>query len=56
MKPSSFRSLFGIAEERGLYIEQMDVVMAFLFGFLDEDVFANQPERYVIDAALVCHF
>ena len=55
VKPSSFRSLFAIAAERGLHMEQMDVVTAFLYGFLDEDIFVNQPEGYVIDAALVCH-
>lgn len=55
VKPSSFWSLFGIAAEGSLYIEQMDVVTAFLYGFLDEDIFLNQPEGYVIDAALVCH-
>ena len=55
VKPSSFQSLFWIAAECGLYIEKMDVVTAFLYGSLDEDIFVNQPERYVIDAALVCH-
>lgn len=55
IKPSSFQSLFGIAAERSLYMEQMDVVTAFFYGFLDEDIFVNQPEGYVIDAALVCH-
>ena len=55
VKPSSFRSLFEIAAKRSLYMEQMDVVTAFLYGFLDEDIFVNQPEGYVIDAALVCH-
>ena len=33
----------------------MDVVTAFLYGFLDEDIFVNQPEGYMINAALVCH-
>ncbi len=56
MKSSLFRSFFKIAEERSLYMEQIDVVMAFLYGFLDENIFINEPEGYVIDAALVCHF
>lgn len=55
MKPSLFRSLFGIAVEYGLYMEQMDIVTAFFYGFLDEDIFVNQIEGYVIDVALVCH-
>ena len=36
-------------------MEQMDVVTAFLYGFLDEDILVNQPEGYVIDTVLVCH-
>ncbi len=36
-------------------MEQIDVVTASLYGFLDEDIFVNQPEGYVIDAVLVCH-
>ena len=28
----------------------------FFYSFLDEDIFVNQPEGYIIDAALVCHF
>ena len=55
VKPSLYWSLFAIAAERGLHMEQMDVVTAFLYGFLDEDIFVNQPEGYVIDAAVVCH-
>ena len=55
VKPSSFRLLFAIVAEQGLHIEQMDVVTAFFYSFLNEDIFVNQPEGYVIDAALVCH-
>ena len=33
----------------------MDVVTVFFYNFLDENIFVNQPEGYVIDAALVCH-
>ena len=35
VKPSSFHSLFAIAAERGLHMEQMDVVTAFIYGFLN---------------------
>ncbi len=34
MKPSSFRSLFGIAAERGLYIEQMEIVTTCLYDLM----------------------
>ncbi len=56
LKLALFWSLLGIAEERGVYKEQIDIVTAFLYGFLDEVVFVNKPERYVIDVSLVGHF
>ena len=55
IKPSSFRSLFAIAAKQGLYMEQIDVVTAFFYGFLDKDIFVNQLEGYMIDAIVVCH-
>lgn len=36
-------------------MEQMDVITAFFYGFLEEDIFVNQRERSVIDAALIYH-
>ena len=44
VKPSLFRSVFGIAAECSLYMEQMDVVTAFLYGFLDEDIFISRRD------------
>ena len=41
VKPSLFQSLFAIAAERGLYIEQIDIVTAFFYGFLDKYIFVN---------------
>jgi len=54
VKPATFRMMFGIAATRDLHIEQMDVVTAFLYGFLDELVYVEQPHGFVTDPDLVC--
>lgn len=56
LKLALFWSLLRIAEKRGVYMEQMDGVTSFLYGFLGEFVFVNKPEGYVIDVSLVGHF
>ena len=55
VKPASFRTLFAISAERNLHIEQMDVVTAFLYGFLDEDIYVTQPKDFAVDSTYVCH-
>ena len=32
----------------------MDVVTAFLYGFLDEVIYVNQPDSFIRDPTLVC--
>ena len=54
VKASSFRTLFGLAAERRLHAEQMDIVTAFLYGLLDEIIFVNQPDGFIADPSLVC--
>lgn len=54
VKPASFRMLFAISAERGLGIEQLDIVTAFLYGFLDEAIYIKQPEGFIEDPSLVC--
>lgn len=55
VKSASFRTLFGIAAERRLRIQQMDIVTAFLYGLLDEDVYVSQPTGFIENPELVCH-
>ncbi|GJV17396.1 retrovirus-related pol polyprotein from transposon TNT 1-94 [Tanacetum coccineum] len=45
---SSIRTLIAISAVKGLYIHQMDVKMAFLNGYLNEDVCMEQPKGFVI--------
>ncbi len=54
VKPASFRALFALAGARSLYIYQMDVVTAFLYGFLDEAIYVSQPDGFMTDPTLVC--
>ena len=45
---SSIRTLLAFAVQNGMFIHQMDVITAFLNGKLDEDIYMNQPEGYII--------
>ena len=36
-------------------MKQMDVVTAFFYSFLNENIFVNQLKGDVIDVAVVCH-
>ena len=54
---TSIRALLAFAVSRNMFIHQIDVVTAFLNGTLDEDVYMEQPEGYVVPGKenLVCH-
>ncbi len=41
VKPISYKCLFGVSFKRGYKIRQIDVVTAFLYGFLDEVIFVE---------------
>lgn len=45
---SSIRILFALASIHNLVIHQMDVKTAFLNGELDEEIYMDQPEGYVV--------
>ena len=54
---TSIRALLAFAVSRNMFIHQMDVVTAFLNGTLEEDIYMEQPEGYVVAGKenLVCH-
>ena len=54
---TSIRALLAFAVSRNMFIHQMDVVTAFLNGTLNEDIYMEQPEGYVVPGKenLVCH-
>ncbi|KAI3734277.1 hypothetical protein L6452_13742 [Arctium lappa] len=45
---SSIRTLIAISAIKGLYIHQMDVKTTFLNGYLNEEVYMEQPEGFVV--------
>ncbi|KAJ9565483.1 hypothetical protein OSB04_001449 [Centaurea solstitialis] len=45
---SSIRTLIAISALKGLYIHQMDVKTAFLNGYLNEEIYMEQPEGFVM--------
>ena len=54
-KMASLRILFAVAAEEDLEIQQMDVITAFLGGNLEEEIFMEQPEGFMIgNGDMVC--
>ncbi|KAJ9557005.1 hypothetical protein OSB04_011619 [Centaurea solstitialis] len=45
---SSIRTLIAISALKALYIHQMDVKTAFLNGYLNEEIYLEQPEGFVM--------
>ena len=48
VKMSSIRVILGLAASFDLEIEQMDVKTAFLHGDLEEEIYMEQPEGFVV--------
>ncbi|WVZ92733.1 hypothetical protein U9M48_038777 [Paspalum notatum var. saurae] len=48
VKHSSIRALFGIIAMHNLEIEQLDVKTAFLHGDLEEKIYMDQPEGFIV--------
>jgi hypothetical protein len=51
---TSIRSIISIAAEMGWSIHQMDVKTAFLNGFIDEEVYIEQPQRFEVSERETC--
>jgi hypothetical protein len=46
---TTIRVLLSLAASHGLLVHQMDVKMAFLNGELDEEIYMDQPDGFVVD-------
>lgn len=49
----SWKAMMAIAAKRGLKIRQINVVTAYLFGFLDEKVYIRQSVLEVLSQVLL---
>jgi ATP-binding cassette subfamily B (MDR/TAP) protein 1 len=56
VKHSSIRAFFGIVAMHDLELEQLDVKTAFLHGELEEEIYMDQLEGFVVSGTddLVC--
>ncbi|SLM33334.1 Ribonuclease H-like domain [Lasallia pustulata] len=43
VKPMSYKAIFAIATALDLYMEQMDIKTAFLYGDINEEIYVEQP-------------
>ncbi len=50
----SYKCLFRINVKCGYKIRQMDVVKAFLYGFLDKTIYGEQPYLFELNSDFVC--
>ncbi|KAG8503607.1 hypothetical protein CXB51_001802 [Gossypium anomalum] len=48
VKHSSIRALLGIVAMHDLELEQLDVKTTFLYGELEEDIYMQQPEGFIV--------
>ena len=54
VKPISYKCLLRVSINRGYKIQQIDVVTAFLYRFLDEVIYVEQPHLFELNLELVC--
>lgn len=52
---TSIRLLIALAAQRGLRIDQMDAITAYLQGDLDESIYTQQPDGFDDGTGRVCH-
>ena len=46
---SSIRAIISVATEMGWQVHQMDIKTAFLNGFIEEEVYIEQPEGFDVE-------
>ena len=56
MKTASFRTLFALIETKELYIYQMNIVIVFLYNFLNKIIYVNQLDGFIKNLTLIYEF
>ncbi len=54
VKSMSWNSMMDVSAKRGSRIRQMDVITAFLYGFLDEEIYIMQTNMFEDGTTRVC--
>ena len=54
VKSVSYTCLFGVGVKRGYKIRHLDMVTVFLYRFLDEGIYVEQPHLFKLHPELVC--
>ena len=54
IKPMNYKFLFAIGVKRGYWIRHMGVVMAFLYSFLEEVIYVEQPYLFATEFKKFC--
>lgn len=54
VKPMSYKYLFTVEIKRGYQIPHMDIVIAFVYGFLNEVIYMEQLYLFTIELKKVC--
>ncbi|KAF4337239.1 integrase catalytic core [Fusarium beomiforme] len=55
IEPMSYKMIFAIAAAFDLELEQMDIKMAFFYGFVNDEIYVHQPERFDDGSGRVCN-
>ena len=50
-----FRTLFVIAAKKRLHAHQMNVIIIFLYDFIDIEIYVIQFDEFVVNSKLICH-
>ena len=55
MKFFFFRTLFVIAAKKRLHAHQMNVIIVFLYDFIDIEIYVIQFDEFVVNSKLICY-
>ena len=54
IKPISYKTMMAVEVKKGYRIRHIDVVTVFLYGYLDELIYVEQPHLFITNPGQVC--